>query len=183
MKKINPKILWLLGIVIVFLLVKSCDYFFDFEQKISHCSKDINQAKDNNIFVSNIKLEGLKFQSEPAPLKILKFNGWLEKTSTYQGSKIKKINEKSFSIVFDFELDKNSELNKKNYGKTWAIYYNKRNSIGSLTSSSNASITGNFEVAKDSINKPIKLRIKKFPAKFHPNDSENIGNLIIKAEK
>lgn len=184
MKKINPKVLWLLVIIIiVYTLIKSCDYFFDFEKKISHISKDINQSKENNAYLDDIRLENLNFLSKSEPLKILKFDGWIEKTITYQGNEIKKIDEKSLSIIFDFKLNEKSELNKENYGETWAIYYNKGNSIASLISNSNSTIRGTFEIDKDSINKPIELRIKKFNIKNRSNPAKNIGSFIIVKNK
>lgn len=181
MKNINQNILWLLGIVVVFTLIKSCDYFFDFEQKIYHYSKDLNQSKENNVFVSKIEFGSLKFKSEQAPLKIIKFNGWLEKTSTYKGNTIKQINENSLSIIFDLEVDEKFELNNENYSETWAIYYHKNYSITGFVS--NSSLRGCFEINKDSLQKPIELKIQKFPSKSHPNDSKNIGSLILKEEK
>lgn len=175
MKKNKIKMLWVIGLIVLLLLIKSCDYFFDFEKKISHISENVNQSKENKVFVNKIKLGSFKFNSNPEPLKILKFDGWVEKTVTYQGNDLMKIDEKSLSIIFDIELDKKFELNKKNYGETWAIYYSKSNSISSLISSSSGDIRGSFEVDKDSIKKIIELRICKFKIKNRSAGARIVG--------
>ncbi len=174
------KVLWMLSIIIFNFLLKSCD----FEQKINHVSKNEQQSKQNNLYVNNISLVKLQFQSESAyePLSFLRFTGWLEKASTYRGEKLIEIDDKSFSVILDLVLDEKLELNKENYNKTWSIYYNRSNSVESITSSVKTSIKVNFKVDKDSIYKPIELKIVKFNSSFHPNDRKDIGSLVIKAE-
>jgi hypothetical protein len=178
MKKFSPKILWILGILIIFAFVEVLDYFFDFDQKIVHYSDNIRESKKNNVFVRTIKLDSVVLKSSPPHLKILSFSGWIENATTYKGTKIKEIDTTSFMVIFDFKLEKKLELNEKNYVDTWDIDYDKNNSIGGLFSGSN--IRGNFRINKAAIEKPIELEIIKFPSKYHPNNGKVIGYLKIK---
>lgn len=178
MRKFSPKILWILGILVLFAFVKVSEYFFDFDQKIVHYSNDIQESKKNNVFVRTIKLDSVVINSSPTPLKILRFSGWIENATTYMGNKIKDIDTNSFMVIFDFTLEKKLELNKENYVDTWNIYYDKNSSIESLFSGSN--IRGNFRINKAAIDKPIELEIIKFPSKYHPNNSKVVGYLKIK---
>ncbi len=89
-----------MGIVLLFFAIKSLDYFFDFEKKVSHFSENISESKKNNLFVSNLKLYQQHSFTNPQLFKVLNLQGWIEKSGDYRGSKLENISDKYLSIVF-----------------------------------------------------------------------------------
>jgi hypothetical protein len=165
-------------VLICFLLIvvfEKCDSKLDFNYG-TQVSKTIKASKENNVFLSEYKIENVKkyYKDFIFPIEVV----WAEKKWSMSldssGNEIIQINTASPPTLI-FLLNKNDSLNESNYLNKWIL---------SDTDTSAAGITGgviNLRLKENIIPDNYQLTIYRLGSPYdYKNNLERVADFILK---